>query len=632
VFADETVVVSDDAPRVDAEATPASVTVIPIDEHLARGADLASVLDATTGAHVSSFGGLGDYSAVSLRGSTWRQVEVFLDGVPLNPDGGTTVNLAEIPLWAFDRVEVYRSGAPPELLAAPIGGVVNLVTREDPGPPTLGAAGGDHRTARLDQTAGGSVGPIDVLAFSELFTTAGDFRYWNDGGTLYDTTDDRFADRANNDKTELFFHTRLEAHPAGLRLRLVDSFVARDSGLPGNALYVAKAARLDTVRNLEALDATGGRAPWRYTLRAWGVHRRETLSDPLEEVTLDGGGHSIETTSAGVVAHVAWAPSAHVVPALTASARKDHVVASDDSHERTVLTGAGSFDLRFAHDAILVSPVVQATALEAEATGALLSVDPRVGALFRPSRALALKANVGRYFRPPDLLELYGEQGTTVGNPDLVPERGITADIGARWQLPARTLTGTIEATLFWNEVQDLVVFVENAQRVGFPVNLGAARIRGAEVALDVHLGSILDSTTAVTATSSENRETAAAVAGNQIPRVPRWDVDQTTQIHLGDAVVVGHAWSFVDGNTWDAPNFYWAAPRSIHDAFVRVHPSGGWPELELDVLNLFDHVTETIDPNPLDAVPDRATVALTDFQGYPLAGRTWLVHLRFGV
>ena len=621
--------VSDDASRVDADTTPASVTVIPIDEQLARSADLASVLETTTGASVSSFGGLGDYSAVSLRGSSWRQVEVFLDGIPLNPDGGSTVNLAEIPLWAFDRVEVYRSGAPPQFLAAPIGGVVNLVTRDEPGTPTLGIAGGDHGTARIDQTAGGTIGPIEALAFAEFFTTAGDFRYWNDGGTLYDDSDDRFAERANNDKTEVFFHTRLEARPAGVRLRLVDSFVARDSGLPGNALYVAEAARLDTLRNLAALEADGGRAPWRYTLRGWGVHRNETLDDPLEEVSLDGG-HTVGTTNIGGMGHLAWAPSASIVPALTASARKDHALASKESHERTVLVGAASVDLRFANDAVLLSPVVHGTQLIHPHAASDASVDPRIGLLVRPGDALALKANVGRYFRPPDLLELYGEQGATQGNPDLVPERGIAADAGARWHLPARTLWGTLEATLFWRDVEDLIVFVENAQRVSFPVNLGAARIQGAEVAFDLHIGSILDSATALTATHSENRE--PGLEGNQIPRVPRWDLDQTTRLHLGDATTVGHTWSFVDGNTWDATNFYWAPPRSIHDVFVRVHPRGGWPEIELDVLNVFDNTRDTIDPNPLDEFTDEAVVALTDFQGYPLAGRTWLVHLRFGV
>jgi iron complex outermembrane receptor protein len=273
---------------------------------------------------------------------------------------------------------------------------------------------------------------------------------------------------------------------------------------------------------------------------------------------------------------------------------------------------------------------VQTTALE-DATDAQISFDPRIGLLVRPIDPLALKANVGTYFRPPDLLELYGEQGATMGNPDLVPERGVSADAGARWHLPAHTLTGTLEATVFWRQVQDLIAFVENAQRVSFPVNLGAARIQGAELSADLHLGSIVDSTTALTATHSENLEDDPAVAGNQIPRVPRWDLDQTTRLHLGGAVTVGHTWSFVDGNTWDATNFYWAPPRSIHDLFVRVQPRGAWPEIELDVMNVFDNVRETIDPNPLDDTADQAIVALTDFQGYPLAGRTFLLHLRFG-
>jgi outer membrane receptor protein involved in Fe transport len=328
--------------------------------------------------------------------------------------------------------------------------------------------------------------------------------------------------------------------------------------------------------------------------------------------------------------HLAWAPNPSVVPALTASARKDHALASEESHERTVLVGAASVDLRFANDAVLLSPVVEATQLIQPDVPSDGAVEPRVGLLVRPVDVLALKANVGRYFRPPDLLELYGEQGATMGNPELVPERGIAADAGARWHLPRGTFWGTVEATLFWREVEDLIVFVENAQRVSFPVNLGAARFRGAEVAFDLHLEPYVDSATALTATHSENLE--PGLEGNQIPRVPRWDLDQTTRVHIGNAITVGHTWSFVDGNTWDATNFYWAPPRSIHDLFVRVHPRGGWPEIELDVLNVFDNIRDTIDPNPLDDVPDEAIVALTDFQGYPLAGRTWLVHLRFGV
>ncbi len=65
----------------------ASLTVIPVDERLARDASVAGVLERVAGARVLSLGGLGDFSAVGIRGSSLRQVQVFIDGIPLNPDG-----------------------------------------------------------------------------------------------------------------------------------------------------------------------------------------------------------------------------------------------------------------------------------------------------------------------------------------------------------------------------------------------------------------------------------------------------------------------------------------------------------------------------------------------------------------
>ncbi len=112
----------------DPGGTTASLSVILIDERLSSADDLAAVLDGVPGAVVRRLGGLGDFSAVSIRGSSFRQVQVFLDGIPLNPDGAEAVNLAQLPLSMLERVEVYRSNAPPEFGASPLGGVVNLVT------------------------------------------------------------------------------------------------------------------------------------------------------------------------------------------------------------------------------------------------------------------------------------------------------------------------------------------------------------------------------------------------------------------------------------------------------------------------------------------------------------------------
>ena len=124
-----------EADRDPGSNTSASVTVVAVDETLSAAEDVAGVVESASGTVVRRLGGLGDYAAVSIRGSSFRQVQVYLDGVPLNPDGSSAVNLSELPLSAFSRVEIYRGNAPPRFGAAPIGGVLNLVTADTPAQP-----------------------------------------------------------------------------------------------------------------------------------------------------------------------------------------------------------------------------------------------------------------------------------------------------------------------------------------------------------------------------------------------------------------------------------------------------------------------------------------------------------------
>ena len=48
---------------------PTSVTVIPVDERQSHASEVADVLHSVAGARVVHLGGLGDFSAVGLRGA-----------------------------------------------------------------------------------------------------------------------------------------------------------------------------------------------------------------------------------------------------------------------------------------------------------------------------------------------------------------------------------------------------------------------------------------------------------------------------------------------------------------------------------------------------------------------------------
>ncbi len=654
----------------DPASTSATVTVVEVDERVPASADVAAVVDASSGTVVRRLGGLGDYASVSIRGSSARQVQIFLDGVPLNPDGSQAVNLSELPLAAFERVEIYRGGAPAELAAAPIGGVVNLVTGRLP--TTAELAWGAHGTGRL-VGAGSAAGPVshirrlrgdgpgvwqdDLLLLAEGFTTRGDFEAFNDAGTLYNQDDDAVVQRQNNDKRQLSAIARWRLRGPGVELALSDSLVARGEGLPGPITSPTTSTRMGTLRNLASARIEGHSGALRSSGLLWNQWRGETLDDREGEIGVGTQWRHYRTVTTGGTGHLAWGATSWLVPSLTLSGRHDGFVQTDlltglaeDPRSRLAGAAAVSAAVRVWGDRVALEPVLQASVLDSRRLGGVDSENwgsegaqrdvtwaptPRVGLLVRPwlgdeappaLGGLAIKANGGRFFRPPDFTELFGDRGGVVGNEELLPERGWQWDAGLRWGTPtAWAVPGALDLAFFQSSVQDRILFVQNSQHTSVPVNLGRSWTQGVEAALVLDLFGWVDSQSNLTWTLSRNLTPQRDVADKQLPGIPTWELHQGTSVHWGEHIRLGHSWSYTDGTYLDATNWFLAPPRSLHGAFLRVGHRG--LSAELSVLNLLDTTVAWADRNPISAEDDTlAPGPITDFFGYPLPGRTWLI------
>lgn len=121
----------------------------------------------------------------------------------------------------------------------------------------------------------------------------------------------------------------------------------------------------------------------------------------------------------------------------------------------------------------------------------------RAGLNYKAGKATFLRASLGQGYRFPSVAEKYTETNISAlrifANPDLEPERGWSAEVGAKQGLRLGNWSGFADLALFWTEYSNMIEFtfgvyppnpddIPTFEDVGFKaLNIGAARINGIE-------------------------------------------------------------------------------------------------------------------------------------------------------
>ncbi|HFD87018.1 MAG TPA: hypothetical protein ENJ35_05015, partial [Gammaproteobacteria bacterium] len=190
------------APRVGdvvLSETTAAITTISGEALTRPGNSLAQVLSREAGVQIRSSGGLGSYSAATLRGASSDQVMVYLDGLLLNDASGGGFNLADVELMQVDRIDIYRGSTPVQLSTASLGGALDLQSPAVDGKPLWrGQVGaGSFNTRQAGLLFSGSAGKVGGLLSLNARSSDNDFSFRNDNGTALNPADD-FDDHRNN--------------------------------------------------------------------------------------------------------------------------------------------------------------------------------------------------------------------------------------------------------------------------------------------------------------------------------------------------------------------------------------------------------------------------------------------------
>jgi iron complex outermembrane receptor protein len=448
----------------DLRSRPGFVAILPLESEGRRLAGAADHLARAVGCHVRSTGGYGAYSTASIRGSSAKQVRVFLDGVPLNSAQTGLVDLADIPTASLARVEVYRGFGPYDLSGSSMGGVVNLVTRKPEGRGgRLGVTYGSLHTMRFHGSYGLRRDAWDVLLLGSGLTTEGDFEFLDDNGTPYTTRDDELVRRLNNQVEEYEGLIKATGPLSGGTLAASGQVYYRRQGLPGYSACQSLTERMTKSYGLFHLAWTR-RLPARFPLKvtAGAFYRHQT--DFYEDTGDRSGSPDERNHSRTYGASVRWDLGLRPVRQdlrgmLTferETYRPDEIRESTDRGEeqkRDRLVVTLEDELRLLGGRLLIVPGGRYERYTDRITP-FRNVRADLAAYFRGmSRArttcsrssgrisliailglgLSLEANYGRHYRIPSFMELYGYRGMVLPNPTLEAEDGLNRDIGLGW-------------------------------------------------------------------------------------------------------------------------------------------------------------------------------------------------------
>jgi outer membrane cobalamin receptor len=541
--------------------------------------------------------GRGD-ALLSLRGARTEQTVVTLDEVPLNDPATGVADVADLPLIAIEAATITLGADPMGAGPGASGGVLSLHTATRRAASLRTGAFGERRA----EVAGGTLARGAFLHGGLSWATVeNDFPFLNDAGAGDAPVRER---RVNADERRVAAVATL----AGTRTSAVLLGSTSERGMVGPAnvrAYDADRARTDRLlvrarRAFGDVQVVGG-------ARAFALSYRDPTR-PVLDSRADAGVADLEVR--GPLA-VRWLTGGASWRAGGGADRVRGTGGLSQARGRAFAAVQGTHVLRGA--AVQAGARIDAVGAAGTLPSFSLAAERRVAGV-RERRAVHVGARLAQAVRVPTLYDLYFSSPQRLSVRALRPERvTMDAELNARASLRAddRWLAEAGGA-LVARDTRDAIVWFPG--NFGWsPANVGAERLRGAEVRASLSHESVRGTQTLgawLTAYDPELRTGALRIPTPYVPRIAAG-----AQLVLQRGAAVLSARSRLQGR-----RPFTAGPRD--------------PAYELPAVHLLDaslghrgrigHVA-TLATLALDNATD---VAWQSVRGFPSPGRSWAISL----
>jgi len=468
----------------------------------AQARTLADALELIVGAQVGSMCQNCNFSELRLLGLDGPYTQVLVDGQPILSSLAMVYGLEHIPARLINQLEVVKGGGSALHGAGAVAGVVNIIPHE----PMRAAYAVELRqewTHGTPTTAGNLM--LDWASPDQRFSLATFFQ--KDHVRPVDLTGDGFTEIglrelevAGGRATALLF-----GGTAKLALALTASDEYRRGGdrldLPEHEAEIAESARSRrTAADLSFYHSLGPEMNWRLTVSHADTDR-DTYYGSGRDPNAYGSSQSPMT----------------IVDAQFSARRRSHLLTAGAQYSnerlRDVQRAYDRFiEERYTNRALFLQDewsllptfqVVAGARLDRHSALEDAVLSPRLAAVWFASPALTVRASLGSGFRAPQVFDedlhitQVGGEGQIIRNhPDLQPERARSTLLSVEWIRSLGRGSAMAELALYHTRLSDLFHVIEDDDPVTpeaefLRVNLGGARVWGAEVSLGASLRAV---------------------------------------------------------------------------------------------------------------------------------------------
>lgn len=492
---------------------PPNYQILHREDFINSSQTLGDLLQQVNGIQIRQISGLGNPASVSIRGSSSKQVQLYIDGQLVNDSQYGGFDLNQLPTEQIESIEISKSQAL-GTGSTPIGGVIRINTynpQQDSVRLSLASGSFGYREANL----------MANKMFSNSSLAAGFSHVESDNNYSYlvpqnfdDPSISQEEKLANNDYEKNAFHINSELYLGQHLLRFNIQYTEQRKALPNY--------QNNSPENSSELSSDSWRFGYQHNWQSSSVWleqiEAEAYTQLTDEIYLEqprgvaekrANYQSVKnfigikpTFNAGDLAITPFINLNHQTFESVTTLKGQPASCNGSSNcdieaSQQQLNYGSRLEWPLAElDLIPYALVSQSQekntnkTINQASTKYTASQDyttQEFGIAYQPNKFKSMAANEldfsafanwSKGIRTPTLFEMFGDRGSFKGNPNLKPEQAETWSIGSRISYADLSVTGTF----YQQQLVDSIVAIFSSSNVGRYSNVSSAELTGLEL------------------------------------------------------------------------------------------------------------------------------------------------------